>query len=187
MKIVSSQLLKRPIAVLLVALLAVPFGEAAAFPRQAAAPPQQQTPPSQLPATAPATSEAAPGSGAGASDAETAPPPSQPSTQQTAQPKSVDENNGPGTPPSGTPQSSASQSSSDTQQNGETKPVGTAAAPYEKPAGVAASRPAGAAIAPAKQRRSRSFLIKVGLIVGAGVALGTVVALSQGSSSRPPH
>ena len=54
-----------------------------------------------------------------------------------------------------------------------------------EPLGIAASRPAGAAIAPAKQRRTRSILIKVGLIVGAAVAIGTVVALSESSPSRP--
>ena len=70
-------------------------------------------------------------------------------------------------------------------QNGENKPVGTAVAPYEKTTGVTASRPAGAVIAPAKQRRVRAILIKVGVIVGAGVAIGTVAALSHGSSSRP--
>ena len=66
------------------------------------------------------------------------------------------------------------------------EPVGTAAAPPVKTTGVAASRPAGAAIAPGKQRRARSLLIKVGALVGAGVAIGTVVALSSGSPSRPP-
>ncbi len=65
------------------------------------------------------------------------------------------------------------------------KPVGTAAAPYEKITGVTASRPAGAVIAPAKQRRVRSILIRVGVVVGAAVAVGTVVALSHGSPSRP--
>jgi hypothetical protein len=65
------------------------------------------------------------------------------------------------------------------------KPVGTAAAPYERTMGIAASRPAGAAIAPAKQRRVRTILISVGVIVGAGVAVGTVAALSHGSPSRP--
>jgi len=72
---------------------------------------------------------------------------------------------------------------SDQQQNN--NPVGTAAAPVAKPAGVAASRPAGAVIAPAKQRRRKAILIRVGIIVGAGVAVGTVAALSRGSSSRP--
>lgn len=72
------------------------------------------------------------------------------------------------------------------QQNGGTPaPVGTAVAPYEKGIGIAASRPAGAVIAPAKQRRTRSFVIKVGLLVGAAVAVGTVVGLSSGSPSRP--
>lgn len=65
------------------------------------------------------------------------------------------------------------------------QPVGTAAAPAEKPLGVAASRPAGAVIAPAKQRRARSIFIKVGVVVGACVALGTVAALSRSSSSTP--
>jgi hypothetical protein len=64
-------------------------------------------------------------------------------------------------------------------------PVGTAAAPYEKSIGVAASRPAGAVIAPGKQRRTRSFVIKVGLLVGAAAAVGTVAALSSGSPSKP--
>jgi hypothetical protein len=64
-------------------------------------------------------------------------------------------------------------------------PVGAAAAPSESTMGVAASRPAGAAIAPAKQHRVRSIVIRVGLIVGAGVALGTVLALSRGTPSRP--
>ena len=64
-------------------------------------------------------------------------------------------------------------------------PQGTAAAPDLRPEGSPASRPAGAAIAAAKQKRSHSFAIRVGLLVGAGIAIGTVVALSAGSSSRP--
>jgi outer membrane biosynthesis protein TonB len=67
-----------------------------------------------------------------------------------------------------------------------TQPTGTAAAQAGKLSGNAASRPAGAAIAPAKQRQVRSFLIKMGVIAGAGVAIGTVAALSKGSPSRPP-
>ena len=65
------------------------------------------------------------------------------------------------------------------------EPVGTAAATFIKTTGVAASRPAGAAIAPAKQRRARSILIKVAAIAGAGVAVGAVVALASASPSRP--
>jgi hypothetical protein len=80
----------------------------------------------------------------------------------------------------GTPQSDSNQ-----QQNDFPKPVGTAAAPYQKTTGVAASRPAGAVIAPAKQHRARTILIRISLVVGAAVAVGTVVALSRESPSRP--
>ena len=71
------------------------------------------------------------------------------------------------------------------QQMPSREPVGTAAAGWQPVTGVAASRPAGAAFAPAKQRRVRSIVIKVGALVGAGVAVGTVAALSAGSPSRP--
>jgi len=66
------------------------------------------------------------------------------------------------------------------------EPVGTAAAGSVETTGVAASKPAGAAIAPAKQRRTRSLLIKVSALVGATVAIGTVAALANSSPSRPP-
>ncbi len=65
------------------------------------------------------------------------------------------------------------------------QPVGTAAGPYTRPTGVAGSRPAGAAIAPSKQKRKKAILIRVGLIVGGAVAVGTVAGLSLASSSRP--
>ena len=64
-------------------------------------------------------------------------------------------------------------------------PVGAAAAPVTKTTGIAAAQPAGAAFAPAKQKRARLVLVKVGLIVGAGVAVGTVAALAAASPSRP--
>lgn len=63
--------------------------------------------------------------------------------------------------------------------------IGTAAAPVESPVGVAASKPAGAAIAPARQRRTRTFAIRIAILVGVAVGVGTVVALSKGSPSRP--
>ena len=66
------------------------------------------------------------------------------------------------------------------------RPVGTAAAEITNAGGVAASQPAGVAIAPAKQRRVRTIVLRVGALVGAGVALGTVVALRQATPSRPP-
>ena len=65
------------------------------------------------------------------------------------------------------------------------QPVGTAAAPYEKPTGVAGSRPAGAAIAPAKQRRVRTIVISIGIALAAGAAVGAVVGLSKASHSQP--
>jgi hypothetical protein len=86
--------------------------------------------------------------------------------------------------PDGTGQSGTPQSAPDQSQNN-TKPVGTAAAPLDKGTGVAATRPAGAVIAPAKQKRARSILIRVGVIVGAAVAVGVVVGLSKTSSGRP--
>ncbi len=64
-------------------------------------------------------------------------------------------------------------------------PVGTAAAPVIRSGGNPASRPAGAAIAPAKQRRTRSYALRIGLIIGAAVAIGVVTAASLSSSSRP--
>jgi hypothetical protein len=51
--------------------------------------------------------------------------------------------------------------------------------------GGAASRPAGEAIAPAKQNQKRSLLLKIGLIAAVGVAGGTVYALSKGTSGKP--
>jgi hypothetical protein len=81
----------------------------------------------------------------------------------------------------------AAQSASQNQDNQSLQePRGTAAARAAKTQGGAASKPAGAAIAPAKQRRTRSLLIKLGVIAGAGAALGTVYALAKGSPSRPP-
>lgn len=89
-------------------------------------------------------------------------------------------------PASAGPSDSASaQSNFDGQAGGTDQPVGAAAAPYENPSGVAASRPAGAVIAPAKQRRKRSFLIKIGIVVGAGAAIAAVAILSRASPSQP--
>ena len=72
------------------------------------------------------------------------------------------------------------------QQPGTERPLGTAAAQIGNAGGSTASKPAGVAIAPAKTHSSRSLLIKVGAVVGAAVALGTVMALSNSSPSRPP-
>ena len=66
------------------------------------------------------------------------------------------------------------------------EPVGAANAEKVPTAGGAASKPAGVAIAPAKQHQTRSLLLKIGAIAAAGVAAGTVYALSRGTSSTPP-
>jgi hypothetical protein len=66
------------------------------------------------------------------------------------------------------------------------EPVGAAAAEKVPTAGGAASRPAGAAIAPAKQHQTRSLFLKVGAIAAGGLAAGTIYALSHGTSSKPP-
>jgi hypothetical protein len=66
------------------------------------------------------------------------------------------------------------------------RPAGTAAAEAPKVNGVTAAQPSGVAIAPAKQRRVRTIVLKVGAMVGAGVAIGTVVALTAGTPSKPP-
>jgi hypothetical protein len=81
----------------------------------------------------------------------------------------------------------APQSAPASQQNPTPAPVGTAVAPAVHPEGTAASRPAGAAIAPAKQRRTRTIAIRVALLVGAGIAVGTVTAATLGSPSHPPR
>jgi cytoskeletal protein RodZ len=83
-------------------------------------------------------------------------------------------------PPPATPQSS--QSATQSSQ----RPVGTAAAEPTHANGIAASEPAGVAIAPGKQRRARTIVIGIGAILGAGVAIGSVAALTAGTSSRPP-
>ena len=64
-----------------------------------------------------------------------------------------------------------------------TNPVGTAAAESAKTAGGGASRPAGVAIAPAKQKRSRSLWIKMGAALAAGAALGTIYGLSRSTKT----
>ena len=67
-----------------------------------------------------------------------------------------------------------------------TQPVGVGTAQQAPTAGGAASKPAGAAIAPAKQKQYRSLLIKIGAIAAGGAALGTVYALTRATKSTPP-
>ena len=66
------------------------------------------------------------------------------------------------------------------------QPAGAGVAQTGPTSGGAASKPAGNAIAPAKQKQYHSLLIKVGAVAAAGIALGTVYGLSRGTKSTPP-
>jgi hypothetical protein len=89
--------------------------------------------------------------------------------------------------PQSTPSESAQAASPQTQtQPAPQKPVGTATAEAPNASGIAASQPAGVAIAPAKQRRVRTIILRTGAIIGAGVAVGSVIALTQATPSKPP-
>lgn len=163
-------LLRRPIAIAMIFSLTLPFAPASANAQQAAPEPQQsapeqpqQNPPTQHQGGAPSVPPPLPNSNSQNEGAPVTTAPA-PNSMQTPPPA----------PQPTEPTSAAAPA-----------PVGTAAAPYEKGIGVAASRPAGVVIAPAKQRRTRSFLIRTGLIIGAVVAVGTVVALSNASPSQP--
>jgi len=65
-------------------------------------------------------------------------------------------------------------------------PSGAAGAKAANVKGAPVAQPAGAAVAPPRQRGHRSLLIKLGLLAGAGIAVGSVVALSEKSPARPP-
>ncbi len=134
-----------------------------------AAPPQQaeQQSPANNGTTPPAQDQqAAPN----ASDASTQP------AQQNAQPL-------PDSP--GTAQQNQQQPAS-RQNKKDQAPLGAGVAQQGTTAGGAASKPAGSAIAPAKQRQMRSLLIKIGLIAAAGGAIGAVYGLSRATGPKPP-
>jgi hypothetical protein len=102
------------------------------------------------------------------------------------------------------PQSSQSSSSGQKQDDSlpdapqsQATPTPPAQQPVPAPSGVAGAKaanvkgspvaqPAGAAVAPVRQHGHRSLLIKLGLVAGAGIAVGSAVALSAKSPSRPP-
>jgi anti-anti-sigma factor len=162
----SRRWVRRQIAGCLVLLLIAPLAAAAT---------QQETSSSRHTDVSAAAQSQNSGSGVSKTNDDALEPEALPNSPGTVRSQTADNN-----PPSGVQQPSPNQ-----QQSGAQQPVGTAAAEFIKTTGVAASKPAGSAIAPAKQRRARSILIKVGAIVGAGVAVGAVVALSAASPSRP--
>ncbi|MGA2888869.1 MAG: hypothetical protein ABSE51_12530 [Terracidiphilus sp.] len=167
---ITTRSLRKHIAGVLVMFMLVLLEEAAAAPRQEIVGQQAQSIPSTQNQSRNSNVRAEKSSPDASRSEGSYPDDPVPSRQQTAD-QSV--------------QSSALQAGSEQPQDSTQKPVGTAAAPYGKTSGVAASRPAGVLIAPAKQRRARAILIRVGVVVGAGAAIGTVVALSHGSPSRP--
>lgn len=160
----SHHWLGRLMAVLLITLLAFPAGHSGSAWAQAAAGGAQAASPSPV-AASPSPTQQPDGAHVGESALPENPVPA--NAQASAQGQQ------PATPPAAPSQDTSHRS------------LGTAAAPYEPTTGIAASRPAGAAIAPAKQRRVRTLLISLGIIAGAGIAVGSVAALSHGSPSRP--
>jgi len=175
-------LTKRLIGGCLVVLLAAPTAKAAAAPGQDAVPARrEQTAPSG------GAQEVRADSGSGKPTVDSAPSGAMlPDAPEVAQSSSTGLNSPNGTSqPSQDQQQPSQDQQQDQQQNGATQPVGTAAAPAVSGTGVSGSRVSGAAIAPAKQRRVRTILISVAVVVAAGVAVGTVVGLSHATPSQP--
>jgi len=133
---------------------------------------QSNTPPAQQQQQQQPTN---PGTTVDPSQAPLTPPPA---TEQPAPQTQPDATQAPSTVPNG-PQPQ--------QQTNQKEPLGAAAAGAVPTAGGGASRPAGTAIAPEKQHQVRSWLIKLGAVAAAGVAVGTIYALSKGTSSTPPN
>lgn len=147
----------RQIAAALIFLVATQMSEAATLPLQE---PQQQPAQQAQPVTV---------AQASSSDAQPVDPTALPQAPAPAQ----------------NPEPGFSARSQDPQQQDAQKPVGTAAGPSTRPTGVAGSRPSGAAIAPAKQRRVKAIVIRVALIAAGAAAAGAVIGLSRESPSRP--
>jgi hypothetical protein len=162
---------------------------------------QQTQAPAQPATTAPATAQPVPAtdqSAAPATSNQNSPQPTnQPGSQPSAVPgSSVNPSQGPLKPVTTYPDAAGEQQAQpqSTPQNlpdgpqakRPTEPVGAATAESVPTSGGAAAKPAGVAIAPAKQHQTRSLLLKVGAVVAGGAALGIVYALSRGTSSTPP-
>jgi hypothetical protein len=135
---------------------------------------------------------------AGATSLTSQPQPAQPSRDQLpdspdplqsttpGQSNTGQSNAAPSNPDQAQPSPVAPANPQQTPQGKTQQPAGAAAAEVESTTGDAAYKPAGAAIAPAKQKRRRMLLIKISALLGAGVAIGSVAALSSASPSRPP-
>ncbi len=90
--------------------------------------------------------------------------------------------------PSSTPAPSTQLSQRPSQQPSTitTEPLGTATAESVPTNGGGASRPAGTAIAGAKQHQTRSLVLKLAAVAAAGIAIGTVAGLSKGTPCTAP-
>jgi hypothetical protein len=173
---IEGWLTKRLIGGCLVLILAAPTAKAAATLGQEAAPAQQEQSVPSGGAQQAGTDSGKPVADSAQSEA------TLPDAPEVAQSSSTNSNEPNGNSQPGQNQQQPGQ---DQQQNGAAQPVGTAAAPAVNGTGVSGSRVSGAAIAPAKQRRVRTILISVAVLVAAGVAVGTVVALSHATPSQP--
>jgi len=105
------------------------------------------------------------------------------SPQQSRQSNTTSQNQNDSLPDA--PQSQTSPAPSNQQQPAPA-PSGAAGAKAATVKGAPVAQPAGAAVAPPRQHGHRSLLIKIGLLAGAGIAVGAAVALSERSPSRPP-
>jgi hypothetical protein len=168
---IAGWLTERVIGGCLVLILAAPTAKAATTPLQDEVPARQEkgAPVSETQPAGPDSGNGKPITDSAQTDA------TLPDAPEVAQSPSTGSNE----------QNASSQPSQDPQQNGAAQPVGTAAAPAVNGTGVAGSRVSGAAIAPAKQRRVRTFLISIAVVVAACVAVGTVVALTHATPSQP--
>ena len=192
---IKKWLIEKPIAACMVLLLVAPVARAEPLPGQQAA--GQETQGSTPTATQPDSSapnpapDPAPNSGpdstSGSKPATTAQSPGveTPSSSGTPAPGAEAAQSSDQNAPASDSQARDSQAGQAQDQSGPAKPVGTAAAPAVNGTGVAGSRVSGAAIAPGKQRRVRTFLISIGVVVAACVAVGTVVALTHATPSQP--
>jgi hypothetical protein len=162
-------------------------------PTQTQQAPAQQTttaPVQSIPVTDPSTAPAT------SNQDSSQPANQQPANQPSIPGSSVNPSQGPLKPVTTYPDASGDQQAQpqSTQQNlpdgpqakKPTEPVGAATAESVPTSGGAAAKPAGVAIAPAKQHQTRSLLLKVGAVIAGGAALGIVYALSRGTSSTPP-
>lgn len=167
---VYSSWLERPVACVVLLLL---LGSTSQAATQTSAPAPAPTPQASTPVPPKEAPPQGNETGAGATPKSTGPAEAAPHSPDAVPAKVAKPTQEPSTPQTSVPDQPPS------------RPVGSAVAPDMHPEGVPASRPAGASIAPGKQRRARSFSIRVALLVGAGIAIGTVAAASLATSSRP--